>query len=184
MKIRKTGTALPLYCQCCYSRRHYLISRKAAAAKVRISNTDENRFLAGDFDIPLKDHQRQNEVEGFTNDKDIISIDASAHDWTNYFKAGINGAMRLIAKRQRNSRHIDKHIEPFCPISMNVLVDGQVPTGAGLSSSAALVCSSLIAVLKAHGVEDIDRKELEELAIISERAVGVNAGGYEQQHCV
>lgn len=115
-----------------------------------------------------------------SDDKDIISIDASAHDWTNYFKAGVNGAMRLIAKRQRNSRQIEKQIEPFCPPGMNVLIDGQVPTGAGLSSSAALVCSSLIAVLKAHGVEDIDKKELVELAIIAERAVGVNAGGYMQ----
>lgn len=86
--------------------------------------------------------------------------------------------MRLIAKRQRNSRRIGKQPEPVCPPSMNVLVDGQVPTGAGLSSSAALVCSSLIAVLKTHGVEDIDKKELVEQAIIAERAVGVNAGGY------
>ena len=60
---------------------------------------------------------------------------------------------------------------------MKILVDGQVPVGAGLSSSAALVCASLLAVLNAHGIEDVDKTELVELAIVAERAVGVNAGG-------
>ena len=151
---------------------------KRPAARVRISNVDEKRFPAGNFDISLKEDQRQNEIEDLSDDKGIIPIDASAHDWTNYFKAGINGAVRFIAKRQRNSRENRKQIEPFCPVSMNVLVNGQVPTGAGLSSSAAIICASLIAVLKAHKLENIDKKELVELAIVLERAVGVNAGGY------
>jgi galactokinase len=32
--------------------------------------------------------------------------------------------------------------------------------------------------LKANGESKVDKKELCELAIVSERAVGVNAGGY------
>ena len=110
-----------------------------------------------------------------------MSIDASAHDWTNYFKAGINGAARLIARRKRagtcGSEEGSGKTKVLGSLSMNVLVDGQVPTGAGLSSSAALVCASSLAVLRACGLEDVDKTELVMLAIVAERAVGVNAGG-------
>ena len=60
---------------------------------------------------------------------------------------------------------------------MDVLADGTVPSGGGLSSSAAFVCVSVLAVMRANGVEKVDKKELVEVAIVSERAVGVNSGG-------
>ena len=63
---------------------------------------------------------------------------------------------------------------------MSVLVDGNVPAGGGLSSSAAFVCASAVAVLRANREESIIKKELVELAIVSERAVGVNSGGMDQ----
>ena len=63
---------------------------------------------------------------------------------------------------------------------MSILVDGNVPAGGGLSSSAAFVCASALAVLRANGEEKIIKKELVELAIVSERAVGVNSGGMDQ----
>lgn len=63
---------------------------------------------------------------------------------------------------------------------MSVLVDGNVPAGGGLSSSAAFVCASALAVLRANGDENVIKKDLVELAIVSERAVGVNSGGMDQ----
>ncbi|KAL9580139.1 MAG: hypothetical protein Q9203_006426 [Teloschistes exilis] len=101
-------------------------------------------------------------------------IDATVHEWTNYFKAGFNGAVDLLRKEN----------EKFSPCSMQILVDGNVPTGGGLSSSAAFVCASALAVLRANGRELVKKRELVELAIVSERAVGVNSGGMDQSASV
>ncbi len=97
-------------------------------------------------------------------------IDASIHSWTNYFKAGLNGALLLL----RN------HNPKINVRNMQVLVDGTIPAGAGLSSSAAFVCASILAVLCANGVKHISKRELVEVAIVSERSVGVNSGGMDQ----
>lgn len=102
------------------------------------------------------------------------AIDASKHEWTNYFKAGLNGALSLLRRESPS----------FFPCSMNILADGTVPAGGGLSSSAAFVCASALAVLRANGRETVQKKELVELAIVSERAVGVNSGGMDQSASV
>lgn len=120
--------------------------------KIKIANVDEQRFAAREFDLP------HSEVE----------IDATKHEWTNYFKSGLRGALELLRK---------KYGADFKPKSMQVLMDGTVPAGGGLSSSAALVSASALAVMIANGETNVDKKDLTEVAIISERAVGVNSGG-------
>lgn len=120
--------------------------------KIKIGNVDDQRFSAREFDIP------HSEVE----------IDATKHEWTNYFKSGLRGALELLRK---------KHGSDFKPKSMQVLMDGTVPAGGGLSSSAAVVSASALAVMIANGETNVDKKDLTEVAIISERAVGVNSGG-------
>ena len=103
-----------------------------------------------------------------------FDIDAQKHDWSNYFKAGYNGAVALLRKEH-------PHLSPR---SMKVMVDGNVPAGGGLSSSAAFVCASALAVLRANGRTKVKKRELAELAIASERAVGVNSGGMDQSASV
>ena len=124
-------------------------------ASLSIANIDGDKFKSEEF--------------GFPADGDV-EIDASAHIWTNYFKAGLRGAIGLLRKKRKE----------FTPRSMKVLVDGNVPAGGGLSSSAAFVCASALAVLRANGEEESIKKELVELAIVSERSVGVNSGGMDQ----
>ncbi|KAI4228756.1 MAG: hypothetical protein L6R36_001356 [Xanthoria steineri] len=104
----------------------------------------------------------------------LADIDATQHEWTNYFKAGFNGAVGLLRKGN----------PMFSPRNLQILVDGNVPAGGGLSSSAAFVCASALAVLRANGKEPVKKKELVELAIVSERAVGVNSGGMDQSASV
>ena len=120
---------------------------------VRIANVD-SRFGPRTFELPT------------TGD---LEIDSSTHEWSNYFKAGLRGAIELLRKKEL--------VMGNNPVGMDILVDGTVPSGAGLSSSAAFVCASALASLAANGEEKVDKKELVNLAIVSERYVGVNSGG-------
>ncbi|KAF2133128.1 galactokinase [Dothidotthia symphoricarpi CBS 119687] len=122
--------------------------------RVRIANLNSEKFPTREFEIP----------EG------EIPVDASEHEWTNYFKSGLKGVSELLQKKRGK----------FTSVGMDILCDGTVPSGGGLSSSASVVCTSALAVLAANGEEKVDKKELCELAIVSERAVGVNAGGMDQ----
>ncbi|KAG5962375.1 hypothetical protein E4U58_003905 [Claviceps cyperi] len=128
----------------------------ASTFKVNISNLEDAKFPAKNFEVALN-----GEVE----------IDATKLEWTNYFRSGLRGALELLRK---------KHGDGFRPCSMDIMVDGTVPVGGGLSSSAAVVSASALAVMKANGEKAVDKKELTELAIVSERAVGVNSGGMDQ----
>ena len=127
--------------------------------KIKVSNVQSSRFPSHEFDIPYNS----------------VDIDATVHEWTNYFKSGLRGALELLRK---------KHGADFKPKSMEILMDGTVPAGGGLSSSAAFVSASALAVMFANGETAVDKTELTELAIVSERAVGVNSGGMDQSASV
>lgn len=133
--------------------------RKLSAAKVDMANVNPSKFKSISFPLPSS-----GEVE----------IDASTHEWTNYFKAGFKGAMELLRKKEPS----------LPPCGMQILVDGIVPAGGGLSSSAAFVCASALAVLRVNGQEHVIKSELVEQAIVSERSVGVNSGGMDQSASV
>jgi galactokinase len=63
---------------------------------------------------------------------------------------------------------------------VDLVLDGQVPTGSGLSSSAAIECAVALAVLDLHGI-DIARDELARIAQYAENNfVGVPCGLMDQ----
>lgn len=128
-------------------------SSDIAEVKVSLSNLNPRKFKSGEFSARAD-----------------VEIDASTLQWTNYFKSGFKGAVGLLQKEDLG----------FRPCGMEVLVDGTVPAGGGLSSSAAFVCASALATLRANGLGKVPKKELVELAIVSERSVGVNSGGMDQ----
>jgi galactokinase len=105
-----------------------------------------------------------------------LEIDSAKHEWSNYFKAGYRGALEFL---RRNSLPASQ-----TPPGMEILVNGNVPSGGGLSSSAAFVCASALAGMVSMGVSTVDKKELVSLAIVSERYVGVNSGGMDQSASV
>jgi galactokinase len=127
--------------------------------KIKVSNVQSSKFPSHEFDIPYES----------------VEIDAKVHEWTNYFKSGLRGALELLRK---------KHGAGFKAKSMEILMDGTVPAGGGLSSSAAFVSASALAVMFANGEKSVDKTQLTELAIVSERAVGVNSGGMDQSASV
>jgi galactokinase len=115
---------------------------------------------------------------GLTEDGSDVEINAEEHEWSNYFKAALRGV--LIALKSKG------FLSEAGKISLDIVVDGTVPSGSGLSSSSAFVCASALALLTAYlpAGHSIDKTELTLLAIVAERAVGVNGGGMDQSASV
>ncbi|KAF2487677.1 ribosomal protein S5 domain 2-type protein [Neohortaea acidophila] len=134
--------------------------KSSGPSTVRLTNVHPQKFESREFTIA---------------DTGDVHIDSSTLEWTNYFKSGLVGATGLLRKKHSNFK---------ASVGMDILADGTVPSGGGLSSSAAFVCASALAVMKANGAEKVDKKELTEVAIVSERAVGVNSGGMDQSASV
>lgn len=130
------------------------------SSTITLHNTNSDKFSSRTFTVP---------------ESGDIDIDATTLDWTNYFKSGLKGATTLLRQKLPNFQR---------SVSMNIIAHGTVPSGGGLSSSAAFVCASSLAVLRANGLTNIDKRELVEIAIVSERSVGVNSGGMDQSASV
>jgi galactokinase len=79
------------------------------------------------------------------------------HTWANYALCGVK-AILSVGKIPAGK-------------GLGIVVTGDIPQGAGLSSSSALVCSVAQGVAKVLGVE-ITRAELARLATDAERYVG------------
>lgn len=134
----------------------YRPAADSSSFKIRIANVSD-AFTPAEFTVPW--------------DGDV-EIDSTKFEWTNYFKSGLRGALELLRKKRGPGG--------LKPVDMDLIMDGTVPVGGGLSSSAAFVSTSALAVMTANGEKEVDKKELTELAIVSERAVGVNSGGMDQ----
>ena len=90
-------------------------------------------------------------------------IDAATHEWSNY----VLSAHRIF----------HQELEIAAPKkSLQMLFDGTVPSGSGLSSSSALVCCSLVAISHAYDA-GLSRMKIAGMAIRGERFVGVESGG-------
>ncbi|KAJ5239774.1 hypothetical protein N7468_004393 [Penicillium chermesinum] len=132
-----------------------IVPAGAAESTVKIANVSPEKFPTREFSVPHKTD---------------IEIDPKKHEWINYFKAGLLGALKFLRKERPDG---------IAPVSMEILVDGNVPPGGGISSSAAFVCASALAVMKANN-HNVSKQDLLDLAVVSERAVGVYSGGMDQ----
>jgi N-acetylgalactosamine kinase len=99
------------------------------------------------------------------------AVDVGRHTWGNYFLGAYKGVYEHLAARGG--------APPPPPVGLQVLVHGRVPTGSGLSSSAAIVCASALAVLGVHGLR-LAKGEVAEFAARAEQYVGVTSGGMDQ----
>ncbi|MQM02343.1 hypothetical protein Taro_035108 [Colocasia esculenta] len=101
-----------------------------------------------------------------------FDVDLKNHKWGHYFICGYKGFYEYVKL---------KGIDAGEPVGLDVLVDGTVPTGSGLSSSAAFVCSSTIAIMAVFNVNTgISKKEIAQLTCECERHIGTQSGGMDQ----
>ncbi|KAH9606867.1 hypothetical protein KSS87_019701 [Heliosperma pusillum] len=97
-------------------------------------------------------------------------LDLKNLKWGHYFICGYNGFYEFVKSKGVNVGE---------PVGLDVLVDGTVPTGSGLSSSAAFVCSATIGIMAAFGV-NFPKKEIAQLTCECERHIGTQSGGMDQ----
>ena len=129
--------------------------------KVVLTNTDES-FAKEEFDL--------------ASDGSVIEIDKTNHTWGNYFKCGLIVAHKYI--RDNFPESVDSGSKPLK--GLRLTFNGTVPTGGGLSSSAAFCVASTLAILRANGVTSISKADLTRITVVSEHYVGVNTGGMDQ----
>lgn len=94
-------------------------------------------------------------------------VDTGKHNWGNYVIGAYKGVFDHLKK---------SHPERIpVPVGLQIMVDGRVPTGSGLSSSAAIVCSSALAILEVYGIT-LKKGEVSEFTAKAEQYVGVISG--------
>ncbi|PWN46671.1 Galactokinase [Violaceomyces palustris] len=147
------------------------------AVKVHRSDDDGHSAAEGELEVVIKNTTPRFEAHTFTSgylETDQVGLlDQGDQRWANYFKVAFKGLHSHLPAEVLESRSRPTRIE--------VLVDGTIPPESSLSSSAAMTTCSSIVILQAFGArERIDRTEMAEVAIESERLVGVNSGGMDQ----
>lgn len=126
--------------------------RKADGAQVRVANVDDKYPTCA---YPADPNQE---------------IDIKNHKWGHYFMCGYKGVYEYARS---------KGIDMGEPVALDVVVDGTVPQGSGLSSSAAFVCSATIAIMGILG-KNFPKKEVAQFTCQSERHIGTQSGGMDQ----
>ncbi|EJD07056.1 galactokinase gal [Fomitiporia mediterranea MF3/22] len=103
-----------------------------------------------------------------------LDIDKTQLRWESYVKAGYYGVLEKFFK---NNDEV--------PRPLDLLVTGSVPSGSGLSSSAAMVVASTLSFLAINDkLEGLSKGDVVEMTIKNETRVGVNSGGMDQSASV
>ncbi|KAL7733995.1 hypothetical protein ACLKA6_011689 [Drosophila palustris] len=112
---------------------------------------DEGKFQSFDCDL---------------NDLNIKLPKTGGPAWYNYYLCGIKGVQEELGKKWR-------------PIGLQVVLSGNVPLAAGLSSSSALVSAAVLATAHVQGMH-LDRKLLASISASCEQYIGTHSGGMDQ----
>lgn len=119
-------------------------------ARVIVANVDSARYLEASFAA-----------------EPTQAVNASQHSWANYFLCAYKGVY------EEASTAVDT------TIGLEVMVSGDVPQGAGLSSSSAFICASSVALMRTLGLS-FERARVAAFTCTCERYVGVLSGGMDQ----
>ncbi|EPT05481.1 hypothetical protein FOMPIDRAFT_1021304 [Fomitopsis schrenkii] len=121
---------------------------------------------------PLPSEAEQKEAAGAVRAESwYLDINKRELRWESYVKAGYYGVLNRFFPPESGDR----------PVPIDLLVTGSVPSGSGLSSSAAMVVGSTLSFLAVNNkLGDLTKGQLVEMAMENERRVGVNSGGMDQ----
>ncbi|CAG8438315.1 4783_t:CDS:2 [Ambispora gerdemannii] len=120
---------------------------------VEVSNMQNTRYPDRKFVYLGKER-----VVDIENEEGVV-------EWSNYFKCGYKGVLQ--------------HLKLDHPKGMRCLIDGNVPEGSGLSSSAAFTCCAVLATCFANNAQ-LNKIQLTEIAASCERFIGLGTGNMDQ----
>eukprot|EP00192_Tetraselmis_astigmatica_P018741 CAMPEP_0117677054 /NCGR_PEP_ID=MMETSP0804-20121206/16537_1 /TAXON_ID=1074897 /ORGANISM="Tetraselmis astigmatica, Strain CCMP880" /LENGTH=249 /DNA_ID=CAMNT_0005486305 /DNA_START=296 /DNA_END=1041 /DNA_ORIENTATION=+ len=129
-----------------------VVAVRKGGERLHISNLEEERFRDIYFNVDPKQ-----------------SVETAHHTWGNYIMCAYKGVHEHLT-----SKGIKVDI-----VGLQIMVHGNIPTGAGVSSSSALVCSASLAFLGVYGVQ-LTKGEVAEFTCACERYVGTQSGGMDQ----
>ncbi|PIL35341.1 hypothetical protein GSI_02066 [Ganoderma sinense ZZ0214-1] len=105
-----------------------------------------------------------------------LDINTRELRWESYIKAGYYGVLSRFFPAALAGSDKQDH-----PVPVDLLFTGSVPSGSGLSSSAAMVVASTLAFLTVNNkLDGVTKGQLVEMAMENEKRVGVNSGGLDQ----
>lgn len=97
-------------------------------------------------------------------------VDVASLHWTNYVMCGYKGVFDFLKESGQEAPPL---------VGLDLMIDGLVPTGSGLSSSSALCCAVAVAVMSAYGL-NFTKGELADFTCKCERYSGTQSGGMDQ----
>lgn len=108
-----------------------------------------------------------NTIDKYTDHtQPATSCDIKGHQWYDYFLCGYRGILEEFKVTQ--------------PRGLQVMVDGNIPPSAGLSSSSALVCCSSLVALFGNDLPLQSKVDIANLCAVSEKFIGTQGGGMDQ----
>ncbi|KAH9921854.1 ribosomal protein S5 domain 2-type protein, partial [Fomitopsis serialis] len=121
---------------------------------------------------PTPSSAEQKQAEGAVHAESwYLDINKRELRWESYVKAGYYGVLNRFFAPSSNEH----------PVPIDLLVTGSVPSGSGLSSSAAMVVASTLSFLAVNNkLGELTKGQLVEMAMENEQRVGVNSGGLDQ----
>ncbi|KAM7359170.1 N-acetylgalactosamine kinase [Cochliomyia hominivorax] len=111
----------------------------------------------------------QTKYPDYSCEVDNISIDVpklGGPEWYKYYLCGIKGIYETLDN-------------PNKYYGMKIALSGNIPPGSGVSSSSALVSSSVLATAVIYKIK-LDRKRLAAISAVCERYIGTQGGGMDQ----
>lgn len=151
---------MALACDICIAYDTAPVDPHAISHRVKLVNASA-AFQARELSLPL-------------SESSISSSPDSSLRWSDYFVCGALGVLSYY--QQQNHCPVDAEA-----LSLDLLVDGTIPVGCGLSSSSAMVVASSLAAATALDPQNLpSRLEIAQICRQSEHFVGTMGGGMDQ----
>ena len=137
-------------------------SRGKVKKVIRVSNVNEAKYPSGVFPVDP-----------------AAPVNREEHSWVNYVHAAYKGVHEFYLKKKGIQQAEGYEWKDEELPGLNLVVDGRVPQGSGLSSSSALVCATAIAVMHAKKMT-FTKEEIADFTRECEKYVGTLSGGMDQ----